>query len=161
MYARLTNGVIREHVRIPSIHTNDDGSIIMNFNRSSKQEHNALGYYEAEVTEYNKQTQNVGEWVLDATDSVYRRAVTSKDFTSIQFNLADKKAGLIEQVKEFCTEKLKQTDHYVIRKTERRKAIPAAIVTLRAETLAACDAAELEIEAITDYAELLTYNIAL
>jgi hypothetical protein len=70
------------------------------------------------------------------------------------------KSTFIAQVKTTAGSILAQTDWMVIRKTERNVAIPADVVTYRAEVVAKADALETAITAVTTVEQLAALSLS-
>ncbi len=70
------------------------------------------------------------------------------------------KSNFISQVKETAGSILAQTDWMVIRKAERDVAIPADVVSYRAEVVAKADELEASIAAVSTVAQLASLNLS-
>jgi hypothetical protein len=70
------------------------------------------------------------------------------------------KSNFIAQVKTTAGSILAQTDWMVIRKAERNVAIPADVVTYRAEVVAKADDLEVAINAVTTVAQLASLDLS-
>jgi hypothetical protein len=94
--------------------------------------------------------------VLDNTDPLNPVMVDSTE------RLVTKglKSNFIAQVKTTAGTILAQTDWMVIRKAERNVAIPADVVTYRAEVVAKADALETAITSVTTVAQLAALDLS-
>ena len=175
MKAKTENGTIKTYKNLPSEYKKSDGSVILNFNKASKEVLEAEGFYDLVKPSYDPQTQNRGGLQWDEEKKIFTFSVTDIDFnqevdvigedgeptgeTEKRYKIADIKAEKLSQIKSKAGKLLERTDWQVIRKSERDIDIDADVATERAGILAEADRLEAEVNAKKSYKTALQYNV--
>ena len=164
MKAIEINGKISVIKNLPkTLHT--DG-VILGFNKLSKEELEAYGYYDFVKPSIDKDTQSLGSVFFDGEK--FTREIIEKDFTATiedeegnelpAYDLEAKKQEIVKDLKAKCGSMLAPTDWQITRLAERSIPIDADVVAERQAILDKCDAKEAEVNALTDYKTALKYN---
>lgn len=167
MKAIEINGKISVIKNLPK-NLNTENGLVLNFDKQSKEELEALGYYDFVKPSIDSDTQSLGNVYFDADNSVFTREIIDKDFDALvtledgtevaAYDLDAKKKELVGKIKGMCGSMLASTDWQVTRLAERGIAIDADVAEQRAKILAKCDAKEIEIQSLVTYLEALKYN---
>tara|TARA_B110000459_G_scaffold36546_1_gene39029 strand:- start:467 stop:976 length:510 start_codon:yes stop_codon:yes gene_type:complete len=169
MKARLEGGKVVKYNTIPKTLKEPSGTIIK-ANTLSDFELKELGFYPVVVPVYNNVTQSITnlhfdtayqpagfDETLDTAQECFVYDVVEKDLGDI----ADLKAGKIYELKTNANIEFAKTDWVIVRNTENSNAIPAEITTTRNAIHTAVDTKENEINALTDKASVIAFNISL
>ena len=167
MKAIEINGKISVIKNLPKT-LNTENGLVLNFDKQSKEELEALGYFDFVKPAIDKDTQSLGNVYFDKKKKVFTREIIEKDFSATYedeegnelpaYDLEAKKSELIGKLKGMCGSMLASTDWQVTRLAERGTAIDAEVASKRQSILDKCDAKELEVKAITSYVDALKYN---
>ena len=167
MKAIEINGKISVIKNLPKT-LNTENGLVLNFDKQSKEELEALGYYDLVKPSIDKDTQSLGNVYFDSDNSVFTREIIEKDFTATyedldgnvlpSYDLDAKKSELISKLKGICGSMLASTDWQVTRLAERSIAIDAEVASKRQSILDKCDSKEIEVNALDSFLDALKYN---
>ena len=167
MKAIEINGKISVIKNLPKT-LNTENGLVLNFDKQSKKELEALGYFDLVKPAIDKDTQSLGEVYFDKKKKVFTREIIEKDFDATYedaegnvlpaYDLEAKKSELIGKLKGMCGSMLAATDWQVTRLAERGIALDAEVALDRQKILDKCDTKELEVKALTSYVDALKYN---
>ena len=167
MKAIEINGKISVIKNLPKT-LNTENGLVLNFDKQSKEELEALGYYDLVKPSIDKDTQSLGNVYFDSDNSVFTREIIEKDFTATyededgnvlpSYDLDAKKVELISKLKGICGSMLASTDWQVTRLAERSIAIDAEVASKRQSILDKCDSKEIEVNALDSFLDALKYN---
>ena len=167
MKAIEKNGKISVLKNLPKT-LNTENGLVLNFDKQSKKELEALGYFDLVKPAIDKDTQSLGNVYFDKKKKVFTREIIEKDFDATYedaegnelpaYDLEAKKSELIGKLKAMCGSMLADTDWQVVRLAERGIAIDAEVASKRQSILDKCDSKELEVKALTSYVDALKYN---
>ena len=169
MKARLEGGKVVKYNTIPKTLKEPSGTIIK-ANTLSDFELKQLGFYPVVVPNYNNVTQSVTnlhfnnayqhpgfDAELEIPQECFVYDVVIKDLGDI----ANLKADKILQLKANANNELAKTDWVVVRNAENSIAIPTEITTTRNAIRTTVDTKENEINALTDKASVIAFDISL
>ena len=170
MKALVKDGNISIYKTLPNVWNN-----ILNFRNATDEVLTENGFYDVVKPSYNPMTQTKGGLYFDEANTIVTYDVTDIDFdqdvdvigedgeptgeTEKRYKIADIKASKISEIKSKAGELLKPTDWQVIRKTERSIDIDTDVATERAGILTEADRLEAEVNALTNYADVLQYKV--
>jgi hypothetical protein len=170
MKALVKNGGIAIYKTLPNVWNN-----ILNFRKATDEVLIENGFYDVVKPGYNPKTQTKGGLYFDEANSVVTYDVTDIDFdqdvdiigedgeptgeTEKRYKIDDIKASKISEIKNKAGQLLQPTDWQVIRKSERDIDIDTDVATERAGILTEADRLEAEVNAFTNYADVLQYNV--
>ena len=174
MKARTENGQIKIYKSLPSEYTKDDGTVILNFRNADAETIEAEGFYDVVKPSFNPLTQTKGGIQFDSENNVFTSVVTDIDFdqdvdiigedgeptgeTEKRFKVSDLKSNIISDLKGDANKRLQPSDWQVVRKFERDIDIDSDTQTERSGILTELTRKEAEVNALTDYADLLQYD---
>ena len=170
MKALVKDGNISIYKTLPNVWNN-----ILNFRNATDEVLIENGFYDVVKPSYNPMTQTKGGLYFDEANTIVTYDVTDIDFdqdvdvigedgeptgeTEKRYKIADIKASKISEIKSKAGELLKPTDWQVIRKTERSIDIDTDVATERVGILTEADRLEAEVNALTNYADVLQYKV--
>jgi hypothetical protein len=170
MKALVKNGGIAIYKTLPNVWNN-----ILNFRKATDEVLIENGFYDVVKPGYNPKTQTKGGLYFDEANSVVTYDVTDIDFdqdvdiigedgestgeTEKRYKIDDIKASKISEIKNKAGQLLQPTDWQVIRKSERDIDIDTDVATERAGILTEADRLEAEVNAFTNYADVLQYSV--
>lgn len=161
MKARLEAGKVVKYSQIPNQVDNILGGA-RNLNPED------LGFYDVIVPDYDPVTQSISNLHMDAaypaptpdnasaTRTVFTYDVSNK---TISETVDELKQARITALNKLVYDKLQPTDFYVTRFTEKAVSIPSAIQVARDAIRTAAETKENEINALTDKAAIIKYDI--
>lgn len=161
MKARLEAGKIVKYSQVPNQVDNILGGA-RNLNPED------LGFYDVVVPDYDPVTQSISNLHLEssyasptpdnpnATRTVFTYDVNNKTISKTVDELKEQR---ISELNSLVYDKLQPTDFYITRFTEKAVSIPSAIQTARDAIRTAAETKENEINALTDKAAILKYDI--
>jgi hypothetical protein len=173
MKALVKNNQIKLYKQLPETWDGPNGHIL-NFRQATEEVLRENNFYNVVKPGYNPMTQTKGGLYFDQANSIVTYDVTDIDFdqdidildeegnvtgTEKRYKIADIKASKISEIKNKAGELLKPTDWQVLRKTERSIDIDADVATERAGILTEADRLEAEVNAFTNYADVLQYRV--
>ena len=174
MKARTENGQIKIYKSLPSEYTKDDGTVILNFRNADAETIEAEGFYDVVKPSFNPLTQTKSGIQFDSENNVFTSVVTDIDFdqdvdiigedgeptgeTEKRFKVSDLKSNIISDLKGDANKRLQPSDWQVVRKFERDIDIDSETQTERSGILTELTRKEAEVNALTDYADLLQYD---
>ena len=167
MKARLEAGKIVKYNTLPET-LNANGKHYVNFKSAADTDLEDAGFYDVVVPDYDPVTQVIHNLHIDSAhpaptpeDADATRTVFTYDVKSKTINetLAELKTQRIEELNSLQYDKLKPTDFYVWRKSEKGTAIPSDIQTQRDDIRSQASTKESEINALTTKAAVLKYDI--
>jgi hypothetical protein len=142
---------IKQYGTIPKSWNN----VIGGFHLMSTAEHQAAGFYDVVIPEYNSATQNTTNLIWNNSAKVLTYSVVNKTWSE---TVAELKAEKIEELKNIYNRKLVQTDWYIIRAQEGTDA-PQSIIDSRSGLRTECATKEGEISALTTKASIASYSL--
>lgn len=161
MKARLEAGKVVKYSQVPNQVDNILGGA-RNLNPED------LGFYDVIVPDYDPVTQSISNLHMDtaypaptpnnanATRTVFTYDVSNK---TISETVDELKRARITALNKLVYDKLQPTDFYVTRFTEKAVSIPSAIQVARDAIRTTAGTKENEINALTDKAAILKYDI--
>lgn len=167
MKARLEKGKIVKYNRIPNVIYSASGTV-ENAKRLSSEELETLGFYDVVVPDYDPVTQTISNLHMEssyasptpdnpnATRTVFTYDVNDKTISETVDELKEQR---ITALNKLVYDKLQPTDFYITRFTEKAVSIPSAIQVARDAIRTAAETKENEINALTDKAAILKYDI--
>lgn len=165
MKARLESGKVVKYSRLPKEH----GKYVAGFDTADSSIHEAAGFYDVVVPDYDPVTQVIHNLHMDSSypaptpdDADATRTVFTYDVKSktISETVAQLKTQRIDELKKLAHDKLQPTDWMAIRKAEKGIAIPSATQTKRDNIRTTVTTKEAEINALTTKAAILKYDIS-
>ena len=169
MKALVKNGGIAIYKTLPNVWNN-----ILNFRNATDEVLTENGFYDVVKPSYNPMTQTKGGLYFDQANSIVTYDVTDIDFdqdidildeegnvtgTEKRYKIADIKASKISEIKNKAGQLLQPTDWQVIRKAERDINIDTDVATERTGILTEANRLEAEVNALTNYADVLQYKV--
>ena len=164
------NGNIKTFKTLPNVWNN-----ILNFRNASEEVLKENGFYDLVKPSFNSLTQTRGGLFWDAENEIFTFTVSDIDFdqdvdildengeatgeTEKRYKVDDIKADKISEIKSKANKLLQPTDWQVIRKSERDIDINSDVATKRSEILAEATRLETEVNALTNYVDVLQYNV--
>jgi hypothetical protein len=173
MKALVKNNQIKLYKQLPETWDGPNGHIL-NFRQATEEVLRENKFYNVVKPGYNPMTQTKGGLYFDQANSIVTYDVTDIDFdqdidvldeegnitgTEKRYKIDDIKASKLSEIKNKAGDLLKPTDWQVIRKTERAIDVDADVVTERAGILTEADRLEAEVNAFTNYADVLQYRV--
>lgn len=161
MKARLEAGKIVKYSQVPNQVDNILGGA-RNLNPED------LGFYDVVVPDYDPVTQTISGLHMDsaypaptldnanATRTVFTYNVNDKTISETVDELKEQR---ISELNSLVYNKLQPTDFYITRFTEKAVSIPSAIQVARDAIRTTAETKENEINALTDKAAILKYDI--
>jgi len=167
MKARIEAGKIVKYNTIPNVVYSASGTV-ENAKRLPNEELEVLGFYDVIVPDYDPITEVIHNLHFDNAypcpspedEDATRQVFTyDKKAKVISETVAELKISQIKALKNVAYDKLSLTDWYAIRKAENGTDIPASVVTERDAIRNSVVTKENEINALTDKAVILKYDI--
>lgn len=167
MKAKIEAGKIVKYNRIPDVIYSSAGTV-ENAKRLSNEELEDLGFYDVVVPDYDPVTQSISNLHMEssyasptpedpnATRTVFTYDVKDKVISETVDELKTKR---IKELNGLVYDKLQPTDFYITRFTEKAISIPSAIQVERDGIRSTATTKENEINALTDKAAILKYDI--
>lgn len=161
MKARLEAGKIVKYSQVPNQVDNILGGA-RNLNPED------LGFYDVVVPDYDPVTQTISGLHMDSAYPAPTPDNANATRTVFTYNVNDKvisetidelKQQRITALNKLVYDKLQPTDFYVTRFTEKAVSIPSAIQVARDAIRTTAETKENEINALTDKAAILKYDI--
>ena len=161
MKARLEAGKIVKNSQVP----NQVDNILGGAHNLNPED---LGFYDVVVPDYDPVTQSISNLHLEssyasptqdnpnATRTVFTYDVNNKTISETVDELKEQR---ISELNSLVYDKLKPTDFYITRFTEKAVSIPSAIQVARDAIRTTAETKENEINALTDKAAILKYDI--
>lgn len=149
MKARLENGKVVKYSSVPNRVDNILGGA-KNLNPED------LGFYDVVVPDYDPVTQVIHNIHFVAADNNFTYDVKDK---VISETVDELKTRRIKDLNRLVYDKLSPTDFYITRFTEKAISIPSAIQVERDGIRSTATTKENEINALTDKAAILKYDI--
>jgi len=167
MKAKIEAGKIVKYNRIPDVIYSSAGTV-ENAKRLSNEDLEDLGFYDVVVPDYDPVTQSISNLHMEssyasptpedpnATRTVFTYDVKDKVISETVDELKTKR---IKELNGLVYGKLQPTDFYITRFTEKAISIPSAIQVERDGIRSTARTKENEINALTDKAAILKYDI--
>lgn len=161
MKARLEDGKVVKYSQIPNQVDNILGGA-RNLNAED------LGFYDVIVPDYDPVTQSISNLHMEASYASPSPENPNATRTVFTYDVNDKTISeTVEELKEqritalnkLVYDKLQPTDFYITRFTEKAVSIPSAIQVARDAIRTTAETKENEINALTDKAAILKYDI--
>ena len=151
MKAIEINGEIKVYNSLP----NSWEGVMGNFSKLSDEEIQVYGFYDVIVPEHNSKIEQLSNIFWDADNKVFTYTVSDIEFSQ---TISELKEAKINELKNRINFELAKTDWYITRKVERNIDIPSNIVAQRNDLFSKCETKEVEINALTTKADLITYE---
>ena len=149
MKARLEAGKVVKYSQIP----NQVGNILGGARNLNPED---LGFYDVVVPTYDPVTQSISGLHFDSATNTFTYNVNDK---TISETVDELKQQRITALNKLVYDKLQPTDFYITRFTEKAVSIPSAIQVARDAIRTTAETKENEINALTDIAAILKYDI--
>lgn len=149
MKARLEAGKIVKYSQVPNQVDNILGGA-RNLNPED------LGFYDVVVPDYDPVTQVISGLHFDNVNNNFTYNVSDKTISETVDELKERR---ITALNKLVYDKLQPTDFYVTRFTEKAVSIPSAIQVARDAIRTTAETKENEINALSDKAAILKYDI--
>ena len=146
MKARIENGQIKIYKNLPNTFTNEDGTVMINFNNAPISVVEDKGFYDVVKPAVDKNIEYYGSIEWDAENSQFKYPILEKTFSK---TLAELKEEKKQAVKDLAKKELAATDWYVTRKADIGTQIPSDIQTKRSDVRSKVIERETEIDALT------------
>ena len=147
---------INEEIKVYSELPNSWKGVMGNFSMLSEEEIKAYGFYDVVTPDYNPAIQDLSDIFWQEANQVFTYTVSDKEFEKTIEELKEEK---IEQLKRKVNYQIAKTDWYITRKIERDINIPSSVTTERNNIFSECETKEAEINALTNKADVVTYEI--
>tara|TARA_R110001592_G_scaffold281133_1_gene548519 strand:+ start:57 stop:518 length:462 start_codon:yes stop_codon:yes gene_type:complete len=151
MKAIEINGTIKVYSKLP----NSWKGVMGNFSKLSDEEIKAYGFYDVVTPDYNSTIKKLSDIFWDADNEVFTYNVSDIEFSQ---TISELKEAKINELKNRINFELVKTDWYITRKVERNIDIPSNIVAQRNDLFSKCETKEVEINALTTKANIITYE---
>jgi Na+-transporting NADH:ubiquinone oxidoreductase subunit NqrC len=155
MKARVESGKVVKYNSIPNVIYGASGTV-ENAKRLPNEELEALGFYDVVVPDYDPVTQSISNLHFVPGDNNFTYDVSNK---TISETVEELKEQRIADLNRLVYNKLQPTDFYITRFTEKAISIPSAIQVERDGIRSTATTKENEINALTDKAAILKYDI--
>ena len=152
MKAIEINGEIKIYNKLP----NSWKGVMGNFSKLSDEEIKEYGFYDVIMPSFDNQIEELGNMFFKESIGAYTYPVNEKNILETLEQLKENKKN---QLKFNIKNKLKETDWYYIRKLQRNIDVPAEIETERNTLLSEYDVKKEEINALTQKAEVIKYEL--
>lgn len=152
MKAKEINGEIKIFELLPS-YWNGNKHWVSGFENATNEELELEGFYDIDILEYNSEYESV-KYSFDEDLNKFVGEIISIEVVQ---SLSELKELKINQLKFNTTNKLKETDWYIIRSIERNIDIPQEITDERELILSDFDAKEAEINALDTKKKVIDY----
>ena len=154
MKAKIINEQIQIFKLLPS-YWNGNKHWVSGFENATKKELESEGFYDIDILEYNSEYESV-KYSFDKDLNKFVGEIISNEIAQTLTKLKEVK---INQIKFNTTNKLKETDWYIIRSIERGIDVPQEITDQRELILSDFDAKEIEINALNIKKKVIDYKI--
>lgn len=154
MKAKIINEQIQIFTSLPS-YWNGNKHWVSGFENATKEELESEGFYDIDILEYNSEYESV-KYSFDKDLNKFVGEIISNEIAQTLTKLKEIK---INQIKFNTTNKLKETDWYIIRSIERGIDVPQEITNQRELILSDFDAKEIEINALNTKKKVIDYKI--
>jgi len=155
MKARIEAGKIVKYNTIPNVIYSSSGTV-ENAKRLSSEDLEDLGFYDVVVPDYDPVTQTISGLHFDNINNNFTYNVNDKTISETVDELKEQR---ITALNKLVYDKLQPTDFYITRFTEKDVSIPSAIQVARDAIRTTAETKENEINALTDKAAILKYDI--
>ena len=154
MKAKIINEQIQIFKLLPS-YWNGNKHWVSGFENATKKELESEGFYDIDILEYNSEYESV-KYSFDKDLNKFVGEIINNEIAQTLTKLKEVK---INQIKFNTTNKLKETDRYIIRSIERGIDVPQEITNQRELILSDFDAKEIEINALNTKKKVIDYKI--
>ena len=154
MKAKIINEQIQIFKLLPS-YWNGNKHWVSGFENATKKELESEGFYDIDILEYNSEYESV-KYSFDKDLNKFVGEIINNEIAQTLTKLKEVK---INQIKFNTTNKLKETDWYIIRSIERGIDVPQEITNQRELILSDFDAKEIEINALNTKKKVIDYKI--
>ena len=155
MKAVNNEGVITFYQSVPNSFRSSTG-LHLNVKGWSDQDMKDNGLFDVIIDDsYDSRIHDLGEIYWDTGATVFRKDKSNKSFDK---TLSELKEQAISNFKSRIGSELAKTDWYIIREMDNGADVPADIVDARVALRELSDTVELEINALTTKAKVITYD---